>query len=377
MREEFCTITDLGHLPQVLVLQRSLERVCDRFRLRVLCMDAAAERSLSRLAPPGIVVIPLARLERDDPEFAATRSGRTHAEYCWTAKSALCKWALEREPGLELLTFLDADTMFFAPPSDLFDELDSGSVLLVRNRHGFREDILRLSPPPLDSPEWRRPPAPLQKRLDWVFGPYNAGTVGFSNTSTGLAAARWWRERSIERCSARFDGRSFGEQRYLWMLERRFDDVRVLQHPGAGPSPGGTSGHRLARDGDTILIDGRRFTFFHYESLGIHTRRWTSRFLGARPLTDEPRPLDVQIARYFRVEPVEWDLFFRPYLGELGHAIRDLAAIEPAYLDSLRPASVRKRLRFHARATSAAAHRTAARRLPQRVRTMLAGRGRR
>lgn len=363
MREEFCTITDLQHLPQVLVLTRSLARTAARFRLRVLCMDEASEACLRKLDPPGVEILRLANLERADPGLAAVRSARSHREYCWTAKSALCSWVLDAEPDLPGITFLDADLMFFGDPGILYEELGAGSVLLVRNLHGYRADMLRLSPPPFDSEEWGNE-APLERRLRWVFGPFNAGTVAFRNDERGRGALGWWRERSIERCSSHFDGGSWAEQRYLWNLQEKFEGVHVLAHLGGGMSPGGTGRHALSQEGQTVLIDGQPLVVFHYESLAIHRHGRLSRLLGGRRIGVKASPVCVRIADYYRVGTDECRLIWRPYLADLARAIDDVARLEPAYLPSLEPLRARDRLRYQAQLTRLAAFRFAARSLP-------------
>ena len=95
MRYEFCTLFDVNYLPRGLVLYRSLERVCPDFRLRVFCMDAETERILDALALPKLAIVPLAELERHDPELLEVKPTRTQVEYCWTATPAVSPLRLE------------------------------------------------------------------------------------------------------------------------------------------------------------------------------------------------------------------------------------------------------------------------------------------
>ncbi len=53
----------------------------------------------------------------------------------WTGTAAVLRDSLEQEPGVATMTYLDADLMFFADPSPLFDELDGRSILITPHRH--------------------------------------------------------------------------------------------------------------------------------------------------------------------------------------------------------------------------------------------------
>src|SRR5947209_18282373 len=109
---QFCTLFDHRYLPRGVVLYHSLARHCVDFRLRALCLDPQAEAGLRALRLHHVDVIPRAELESADPELGALKATRTHAEYCWTAVSALCLHCLQREPNLAAITYLDADMAF-------------------------------------------------------------------------------------------------------------------------------------------------------------------------------------------------------------------------------------------------------------------------
>lgn len=116
MSRDFCTLFDINYLPRGLVLYRSLERVGVDFRLHVFCMDTATEEVLTRLGLPRLKIVPLRELERHDPGLLAVKQDRTQVEYCWTATPAVCLFALDTNPELVEITYLDADLMFFSDP---------------------------------------------------------------------------------------------------------------------------------------------------------------------------------------------------------------------------------------------------------------------
>ena len=133
MTHQLLTMTDLGFLPQALVLHRSLRQTGADFRLRVLCLDEPARRVLEPL--PGVETMPLADLEAADPALGSTRAERTWREYCWTATPSFVLHELERHPPAGPLTWVDADLMFFREPGRMTGALDGGSILLTPHRY--------------------------------------------------------------------------------------------------------------------------------------------------------------------------------------------------------------------------------------------------
>ena len=131
MRNEFCTVLDVRYLTKGLVLYRSLAKVCAEFGSMWGAWTRSPSPSCARLELPQLTVVTSGELEQYDPEFAQVQPTRGFAEYCKTAKTVLCSYLLEQKPDLELLTFLDADLMFFNDPAPMLDELGDGSILLM------------------------------------------------------------------------------------------------------------------------------------------------------------------------------------------------------------------------------------------------------
>ena len=210
MRYDFYTICDRGFAARALALYRSLEQVCSDFRLRVFCIDEATKGFFDELSLPWVVVVDMRELEASDPELLQTRSTRTNAEYCWTAKASACLHTFRLEPDVDMLTYLDSDLMFFHDPEPLFHELGTESILIVPHRN----------------------PARLQWWDNW--GVYDAGSITFRRDETGMSALRWWRERCLEWCFARLEDGKSGDQTYLDDWPTRFPGTHVLGHVGGG-----------------------------------------------------------------------------------------------------------------------------------------------
>lgn len=306
---EFCTLFDRHYLARGVVLARSLAETCASFRLRVFCMDGPTKTLLDRMALPGVVTIGLGELEAADRELRAVRPARSRIEYCWTATPASCLHALEREPELNLITYLDADLMFFSNPRPIFQELGAASILLTAHR--FAED---------------------REAREQLRGIFNVQFTTFRRDGHGLAALRWWRERCLEWCSMTpVDGR-WGDQKYLDDWPERFGGVHVLEHPGA-LAPWNAAAHRLERRDGRTLVDGQPLVFFHYATLGLYRGVAALRRLGLLAshlrLVREPLPLVWRGA--FPVSGEEEKLIWEPYLRRLGRAIADVQALAPGF----------------------------------------------
>ncbi len=310
MRNEFCTLFDLHYLPRGLVLYRSLAEACDDFRLRVFCMDEPSARILRRMRLPHMDVIGRDELEDHDRDLRAIKATRSQVEFCWTATPAVCLFSLEREPELELITYVDADVRFLSDPAPIFDELGSESVLIVPHRH---------------SPQW--------EGWEATVGNYNVEFLTFRRDDAGLAPLRWWRERCLEWCYDRFEDGKWGDQRYLDDWPDRFPGVHVLEHPGGGLAPWNTRDHALAQVDGRLLVDGLPAVFVHMQSLTLLRVPASLVRLGLLPdeynVARDPVPLvwtiDWPLAE--RERKLIWD----PYVRALGEALQDVRRIEPAY----------------------------------------------
>jgi SAM-dependent methyltransferase len=285
MPHEFVTLFDANFLPRGLVLYRSLAATGADFRLRVLCLDERTREIVERLALPGLEAIPLTELEAAHPELVAVKPERSRTEYCWTLTPAACLHALECEPGLGEITYLDADLMFFADPRLVFDELGGGSVLLTPHRY---------------AEEWAQ--------YEALSGRFNVQFMTFRRDERGLAALRWWHERCVEWCYQRFEDGKFGDQKYLDDWPERFEGVRVAEQPGAGLAPWNASRYELSLNGTGVRVDGAPLVFFHYH--GLHLRIAAPGRLAWR--SDHP------------IGERERELLWTPYVAALARAVDDL-----------------------------------------------------
>jgi SAM-dependent methyltransferase len=302
MQNEFCTLFDVNYLPRGLVLYRSLERHCSEFRLRVFCMDSRTKDVLDGLGLPRLTAIGLDELEAHDRELLAVKPTRTQVEYCWTATPAICAYALETEPDLEVITYLDADLMFFRDPEPIWHEFGDDSVLIVPHRY---------------APQWQA--------QEVTSGTYNVEFMTFRRDERGLQALTWWRDRCLEWCYYRVEDGKMGDQKYLDDWPERFDGVHVLKHPGGGLAPWNVDSYELVRRNGNVLVDDRELVFYHYHSLRLYRGVTLARAL--EPIADVRRftagPSRFVWATNYPIGNAECELVWSPYLRELSQAMQE------------------------------------------------------
>lgn len=249
VRRDFSTLFDRRYLARGLALLDSLRTHCAAFRLFVVCLDAETEAALGALAAPELVLVPLARMEQDDPAFGATRPDRTLAEYYFTCCGCLPAYLLGRFDDIDLLTYVDADTYLFSDPEPVFHELEGKAVGITEHRYAKLAN----------------------RRLR--NGRFNVGWVSIRRDAHGQACAAWWRERCIEWCYDRIEANRFGDQKYLDEWPARFAGVHVITHPGVNVAPWNVGRYRLTLSGGTVLVDDVPLVLYHFASLR-RVRRW-------------------------------------------------------------------------------------------------------
>jgi hypothetical protein len=190
-REHFVTLFDDSFLPIGLALYQSLVAQAGPFRLWVVAIDDEVERHLDQLALPDLVVIPLSSIE--SPELLAVKPKRTRAEYCWTLTPFTAQAVFDRDPAARRATYVDADVYFLADPRVLLDELDQSGKSVMITEHAY-------------APEYDR---------SHDSGRFCVQFLTFDRTDRAREVMRWWQERCLEWCFARYEDGKFGDQVYL------------------------------------------------------------------------------------------------------------------------------------------------------------------
>jgi hypothetical protein len=238
----FCTYFDCHYLGRALALYESLKRHCPDFKIWMLCMDEESHAELVRLNLLNVSPLTLDDLEREDPPLRKAKTNRSPLEYYFTCTPSLPLFILNRDPTVDLITYLDADLFFFSSVERLFDEIKNKSIAIIAHRfsEAFRKS------------EWN--------------GIYNVGWVTFRRDDNGLSCLQWWRERCIEWCYDRIEDNRFADQKYLDDWPNRFQNVIVMQHKGANLAPWNVGNYKLSAHNGTVLVDEEPLIFFHFHA---------------------------------------------------------------------------------------------------------------
>ena len=294
----YCTLFDRNYLFKGVTMLRSICLHSPGARVHVLCMDAVTLEMLRRLAIPGVVTLELAEVEAD--EVLAAKKTRSIAEYCWTLSAVLLSHLMGRHANIELLTYLDADLMFFSGVEPIFDEMGAASILAIEHRY-----------------------TPRLKHLE-PYGRFNVQWVSFRRDEAGLACLHTWREQCIEWCFALVEENRHGDQKYLDAWPARHGAAfHSLRHVGAGVAPWNYPNYRIEPSGDGGFgIDGLPLIFYHFHQFQILEAG------GYDPFSSD----------YAAEVPAPTPVYER-YWQAVQHSIAEVRRIDPSFSAGYRAAS--------------------------------------
>lgn len=240
----FCTFFDRGYLIQGLALWRSLAAQDPDAVLWVLALDDFTAEALRETGGTWMRVVPLAEVEAGDAELVTAKANRSRAEYCFTLQACWPRWLLAREPGIDRVTEIDADLLFFASPGPVFEAMDAARASVLVTPHGF--------------PAWLRHYE--------QHGKFNAGFVSFRRDTTGLACLDDWRTRCLSWCRDHVENGNYASQGYLNDWPARYGPaLLVLGHAGVNLAPWNWTAHRVTPDpSGRVRVDGQPLLAFHF-----------------------------------------------------------------------------------------------------------------
>jgi len=266
-------------------MYRSLLRYGGDFQLWIICFDDLAYELLKKLKLEKVTLITLSQFE--DEELLRIKPHRSSKEYCWTCTPSTVLYVLNTEPHVDAITYLDADLMFFSSPDPIFAELGKASILLTEHRY---------------LPEFDQ---------SANCGIYNVQFMMFRRNTEGLQALKWWRDRCIEWCFARFEDNKFGDQKYLDDWPKRFAGVHLLQHLGAGLAPWNVDQYSLKKQEGQVYVENDQLIFYHFHALHIY-----------------PFNIGYVYGNYtIRSREIrQW--IYQPYLKEIGFVYREIRKLK-------------------------------------------------
>lgn len=272
--EHYITLFDSTFLPQGLALHQSMQRHVGTYTLWILCMDTEAYKVLKTLDLPNVRLLLAESLETS--ELKSVKPDRSRGEYCWTMTPFAPRFVFESDPSVERVTYLDADLWFCKSPQPIFDEFNASGKCVLITEHGYA--------PECDASA--------------TSGHYCVQFMTFKRNG-GETVRKWWEDRCIEWCYARYEGDKFGDQKYLddWTFRFR-DQVHVLSRQELAQAPWNATYYPYSKA-----------VFFHFHSLRILPRQCIS-LVGGYPLP-----------------PVVIKYIYNPYINDLKRSILSLQDI--------------------------------------------------
>jgi len=269
--EHFVTLFDSLFVPQGLALHQSMERHAGNYILWILCIDDAVYDVLTKLKLPNVKLLKLSLLETE--ELKQVKQGRSSVEYCWTTTPFTLKFVFEEDSSADRVTYLDADLWFRKSPSPIFQEFDNSGKDVLITDHAY-------------APEYD---------LSEKSGQYCVQFITFTREG-GETVRKWWEDRCIEWCFARYENGKYGDQKYLDDWPERFPEkVHVLSNQGWTLAP----------------WNANRFPY----SNGIF---W--HFHGLR-LTEKQSKLMIQLTTSYSIPPITRKQIYESYIEDLRIAI--------------------------------------------------------
>ena len=279
----FCTLFDKNYLYQGVALYNSLKRFAGDFRLYALCMDPEAYAMLSKMKAGNLVPVGIEELL--DAEVSAVHSRTTHGQFCWVCQPLICRFILDRY-GCEMITYLEADSLFFFDPEVLFEELGDRSVSLVPHNY---------------APEFDNTGAA---------GKFCVQFNAFSNGDSAAAVLEYWKSKCFE--YSKDKPFVYPGQTCLDDWPERFDCVKVIANPGAGVAPWNIQRFRFEIRDSAPYVDGRPVVFYHYHAYGRYEN-------GSHELGNYPLPARVV------------ECIYGTYVAEIHAAEEAVRAIDPTF----------------------------------------------
>jgi hypothetical protein len=195
--EHYVTLYDSLFLPQGLALHMSMERHVKHYTLWILCVDDEAHAVLTKLQLPNVRLLQLSQLETEN--LLSVKLLRNKGEYCWTLTPFAPKFVFEADQNVKRVTYLDADVWFHDHPKPIFNEFNASDKKVLITGHAY-------------APEYD-----MSERS----GRYCVQFMIFTRNQSE-EVRKWWEDKCIEWCYARFENGKFGDQKYLDEWPTRF-----------------------------------------------------------------------------------------------------------------------------------------------------------
>lgn len=82
---------------------------------------------------------------------------------------------------------------------------------------------------------------------------------------------KWWKERCIEWCYARYEDGKYGDQKYLDSFPLLFENVYIIKNRGVGIAPWNMNFYTYDIKGENVIFNNRKYpcVFFHFHGTRV------------------------------------------------------------------------------------------------------------
>ncbi len=265
------TLLDSLFLPQLMALNKSMERHIPNYTLWVLCLDDEILRILNSLSLKNLKLLNLKEYETS--ELVEVKKNRSKGEYCWTLTPFAPKFVFETDPNVNRVTYIDADIWFRKNPIDFFIELQKSNKQILITDHSY---------------------APEYDQSD-LCGQFCVQFMVFTRGDSDIVR-EWWEKKCIEWCYNRFEDGKFGDQKYLDEWPIKFEKfVHILENKELALAPW-----------NAIRFPYGASIFYHFHDLRIINK------------------IKLKIDRYYKIPEVVFNNVYKIYLKDISESILEL-----------------------------------------------------
>ena len=239
----FCTLFDKNYLIKGLTMIKSLSKNCKNFKIYVLCLDDETQYILEENKINQISCIALKDIEDDELLYA--KQSRTNTEYCWTLASYFTWKVLMNNLEIDLITYLDADLLFYSDVEPIFKEIGNSSIAIIEHRF-----------------------SPQFKYLE-INGRFCVEWNSFRRDKEGINCLDIWRKQCLEWCFYKNEEDKMGDQKYLDEWPNQYDSCHIIKNLGAGIAPWNYSQYKIIQQNNLITINNTNLIFYHFHQFQI------------------------------------------------------------------------------------------------------------
>lgn len=133
----YYTITDNKSIPNLIVMNDSISRYMDNYRLWVCCLDEKAYSMLIKAGLKNTILIQCENLE--DADIRSIRDFYGRDRYILVLKAAMANFIMKNNYSVEKLMYLDTSIYFYSDPSVIFDSWQGGSIFVHNHRKASKK----------------------------------------------------------------------------------------------------------------------------------------------------------------------------------------------------------------------------------------------